>query len=274
MSFGPRPRVVDAEGVPMSALVAEVAQPRAVIVALPGEGATAAYFDCPSYPSLSLLRLGATVGFTVIALDRPGYGSSAPYPHAHACPEQRVRLGYAAVDRILGERPQGAGIFLMAHSHGCELALRMAAHHRGANLIGMELAGGGMHYQPDLAIEKIGPTAHLYPPEAQPEISHAAYEQEIASDWSRREFPALAAQVRIPVQFSVAEFENVWQCDPLALAKITAAFSASPHITTNYQPGAGHNLSLSYTAAAYHLKVLSFVEQCVVAREIPAPLLT
>jgi hypothetical protein len=35
----------------------------------------------------------------------------------------------------------------------------------------------------------------------------------------------------------------------------------------NEQVGAGHNLSLSVSAAAYHLKVLSFVEDCVVARQ-------
>jgi hypothetical protein len=33
----------------------------------------------------------------------------------------------------------------------------------------------------------------------------------------------------------------------------------------NEQVGAGHNLSLSVNAAAYHMKVLSFVEECAVA---------
>ncbi len=63
----------------------------------------------------------------MVALDRPGYGSSAPYPESVARPEQRVQLAYAAVDRILGERSRGAGVFLMGHSGGCELTMRMAA---------------------------------------------------------------------------------------------------------------------------------------------------
>ncbi|MGH7291060.1 MAG: alpha/beta hydrolase, partial [Myxococcota bacterium] len=42
--------------VPMSALVAEVPQPRAVIVAVHGGATSAAYFDCPGHPRLSLLR--------------------------------------------------------------------------------------------------------------------------------------------------------------------------------------------------------------------------
>ena len=94
----PRPRVVLVDGVPMSALIAEAAEPRAVVVALHGGASTAAYFDCPGHPSLSLLRIGADNGYTMVALDRPGYGSSAPYPDAMERPEQRVALAYGAID--------------------------------------------------------------------------------------------------------------------------------------------------------------------------------
>src|SRR6202044_4257149 len=111
----PQPRLVIVDGVPMSALVAEAADPRAVIVAIHGGGYTAKYFDCPGHPESSLLRAGVAQGYTVVALDRPGYGSSAPYPETMASPEQRTQLAYGAVDRILGEQPRGAGVFLMAH---------------------------------------------------------------------------------------------------------------------------------------------------------------
>jgi pimeloyl-ACP methyl ester carboxylesterase len=288
-SPGPRPRVVIVDGVPMSALVAEAPQPRAVVVALHGGGTTAAYFDCPGHPELSLLRLGASLGFTVVALDRPGYGSSAPYPEAMAHPEQRVRLAYAAVDRIVGQWPGGAGTFVVAHSNGCELALRMAADERGAKLIGIEIAGTGRHYHP-AARDVLGtasPTyrppglgellwhpTQLYPADVLGEITKSAtgapYEAPMVTTWPRHDFPALAAQVRVPVQFTVAEHERVWQSDPAALAEIGSMFSAAPRFVTNEQRGAGHNLSLGHTAAAYHLKVLSFAEECVVARENPA----
>src|ERR1700761_7362003 len=99
----PRPRVVIVDGVPMSALVTEAEKPKAVIVAIHGGGTTAIYFDCPGHPSFSLLRTGAAAGFTVVALDRPGYGSSAPYPEAVTQPEQRTDLAYRAIERILGQ---------------------------------------------------------------------------------------------------------------------------------------------------------------------------
>jgi pimeloyl-ACP methyl ester carboxylesterase len=273
----------------MSGLIAEVGEPRAVVVALHGGGTTSLYFDCPGHPSLSLLRLGTALGFTVIALDRPGYGASGPYPEAMVQPEQRVDLGYAAIDRILGERPRGAGLFVMAHSGGCELALRMAADERGDQLLGVELAGTGRHYHP--ASREVLKTAtrdhrpaglrellwhptQLYPPDVLSGITNSstapAYEETVVTSWARQDFPALAARVHVPVQFSVAEHERVWQSDSAALAEIAAMFSASPRFTLNEQVGAGHNLSLGYTAAAYHLKVFSFVEECVVARENPA----
>ena len=74
----PRPRVVLVDGVPMSGIVSFAEDPKAVVVAPHGGASTAAYFDCPGHPDLSLLRTGAAQGYTMVALDRPGYGSSAP----------------------------------------------------------------------------------------------------------------------------------------------------------------------------------------------------
>lgn len=282
----PRPRVVLVDGLPMSGLVAEAAEPRAVILAFHGGASTAAYFDCPGHPRLSLLRTGAALGFTVVALDRPGYGSSAPYPDAIERPEQRVALAYGALDKILGSISRGAGLFLLAHSNGCELALRMATDENRSDLLGIELGGTGLQYA-DAAIEILKsatptqrPTglrellwkpAHLYPAEVLTGITNsstgAAYEAPMVKSWPRQDFPALAAQVRVPAQFSFADHEKVWRSDADALAEIAALFTECPRFVLNEQVGAGHNLSLSVSAAAYHMKVLSFVEECVVGRQ-------
>ena len=284
----PRPRVVIVDGVPMSALVAEPDNPKAVIVAIHGGGTIAVYFDCPGQPSFSLLRAGAAAGFTVVALDRPGYGSSAPYPEAMVQPEQRVNLAYGAVDRILGQRPRGAGLFVMGHSGGCELTMRMAADERGADLLGIELAGTGRHYHP--AAREMLKTAtrdrrpsglrellwhpeRLYPAEVLTGVtvspSAPAYEDQMVSDWARETFPALAPAIRVPVHFSIAEHERVWQTDYSALSEITALFSGAPRFTVHRQPEAGHNMSLGHTAADYHAKVLSFADECVASRADP-----
>ncbi len=279
-----RPRMVSADGVPMSALVAEVPDPRAVVVALHGGGTTSIYFDCPGQPTLSLLRAGAALGYTVIALDRPGYGSSALYPEAMTEPEQRVRLAYLAVDRILGERGRGAGLFVLGHSNGCELAVRMAATDRGAELLGLELAGTGLRYQDAArtALSSAGPgqrpaglrellwePAALYPEAVLRGITNASsgapYEADMVASWPRRDFPALAAQVRAPVRFTFAEHEKVWESGPAAQREIRNIFTAADSFTSNHQLESGHNLSLGFSAAQYHQSVLSFVNDCATA---------
>jgi pimeloyl-ACP methyl ester carboxylesterase len=283
--MSPRPRVVLVDGVPMSGLVALADDPKAVVVAFHGGASTAAYFDCPGHPDLSLLRTGAAQGYTMVALDRPGYGASAPYPDAMARPEQRVALTRGAIDKMLGDNPRGAGLVLLGHSAGCELAVRLAAQKR-ADVIGLELAGTGVEYHPETAdILKTAtatqrPTglrdilwqpADLYPDDVLSGMTNSAkgalYEVDMTKAWPRQDFPALAAQVQVPVQFTVAEYERVWRSDPETLAQIGAMFTSSPRFTINEQAGTGHNLSLSFSAAAYHATVLSFVGECVAAQQ-------
>lgn len=279
MNTSPRPRVVLVDGVPMSALVAEAEQPRAVIVAIHGGATSAAYFDCPGHPRLSLLRLAASQGMTAIALDRPGYGASALYGDDFFDPDRRVDAAYGVVDKILADGARGAGIFVLGHSAGCELAVRMAVAQRG--IIGLELAGTGLRYA-QAAKEIIGratatsrPTGlrellwqptELYPPDVLTGALSAqgvAYESEVTENWARRDFPDLAAQVRVPVEFSAAEHERVWDATPEALAAVAALFTATPRIVVNELTCSGHNLSVGLNADVYHQRVLSFVDECV-----------
>jgi pimeloyl-ACP methyl ester carboxylesterase len=277
-----RPRVVLVDGVPMSGLVATVANPRAVIVAIHGGATSSAYFDCPGHPELSLLRAAAASGFTAIALDRPGYGASALHQEQFTDPQQRVAFAHSAVDKILGGSARGAGLFVVGHSAGCELALRMTVAERNG-VIGMELAGTGLRYRDEaLAIIKDAtvtsrpaglrdllwqPTA-LYPPEVLTGALSAPgvpYEGEVTANWARRDFGELAARVTVPVGFSVADHEKVWESTPEACAAIMAQFSAAPRVQLNEMADSGHNLSVGLTAAIYHQRVLSHVEECIAA---------
>lgn len=282
----PVPCTADVDGIPMSALLAEAIDPRATVIAIHGGATTSAYYDCPGHPRLSLLRLGAALGFTVIALDRPGFGSSAPHADLMTDPDHRAHLTYETVDRILDSRRRGAGLFVLAHSAGCELALRMACHDRGPQLLGLEIAGTGRRHQPaardilrrpelsDIrkgVRELLWQTAHLYPAEVIDGAVRGSwsptYEAVVVANWSRVDFPTLAAQVTVPVRFSLADHEAFWEAGQAGLADVAALFTASPRVIVNEQRDCGHNLSLSLTAAAYHLGVLSFVEECVVRRE-------
>lgn len=271
----PHPRVVMVDGVPMSALVAESSDPRAVVVALHGGATTSAYFDCPGHPELSLLRIAVNRGYSVVALDRPGYGASAAYPDAMAHADQRVALAFGAIQRIAG----AADLFVLGHSMGCELALHLAV--QRPEVLGVSLAGTGRRYhaaaqellkdaspanRPRGLRELLWEPARLYPPDvigSGLSAGGTAYEGNVVKTWSRQDFPALAAQTKVPVQFLAGEYENVWESDAEALAAIGAMFTESPHVETGELADSGHNLSVGLTAQTYHRKVLSFADECV-----------
>ncbi len=276
----------------MSALVSEVPRPRAVVVALHGGAVTAGYFDSRAQPRLSLLLTGAALGFTVIALDRPGYGASAPYADRMSAVASRIDLAYATIEEFLAGRPRGAGVFLMAHSMGCVLAVQMAADSRGQDLLGLEIAGIGLRPH-DAADAFMGPLTrggrqagagrgafrdalwappHLYPAGAAGAVTVSpspGYEGDDVRGWIDS-FPSLAAAVRVPVHYSLGDHERVWSCGPAALAEVASLFRASPRVVTAEQADAGHNLSLGLSALAYHLKVLSFAEECALGRSLGA----
>ncbi|MEU5755914.1 alpha/beta fold hydrolase [Streptomyces sp. NPDC047829] len=287
LTAGVQREVVDVHGVPASALVAEVAHPRAVIVALHGGATTSTYFDHPGHPQLSLLRAAAAAGFTVIALDRPGYGSSAGHEESLHTPRQRTDYAFAAVDALLEGRDRGLGVFLWAHSAGCELTIRMASDTRGADLLGVELAGMGRHHHPRVltAMEEwrdnpnrtrpnlrsaLWDPPHAYPPDVYGGrgigANSPSYEGH-RENW-QEEFARLAGRVPVPVHLTLAEYEQVWANGPEGLADLASMFTAAPRLVLHEQAGAGHNTSVGRTALAYHLHVLAFVEEC--ALGVPA----
>ncbi|MFD8820487.1 alpha/beta hydrolase, partial [Streptomyces sp. NPDC059627] len=144
-TFRAREITLDAAGIPLSALIAEPpsGRPRAVVVAVHGGGMRAGYFDSRARPGLSLLALGADLGYTVLAVDRPGYGSSAPHlPRGPGLAAQAVTLHDGLAD-FAATHDTGAGIFLVAHSNGGKLALAAAAEERGRSLIGLDISGLG-----------------------------------------------------------------------------------------------------------------------------------
>ncbi|MBH0780780.1 alpha/beta hydrolase [Nocardia bovistercoris] len=276
----------EVDGIPVSGLLVEAESPRAVVVALHGGATSSAYFDCPGHPELSLLRVAERLGYTVLALDRPGYGDSRPFADRLDTPGRRVDLMYGAVGEILGARPRGAGLFLFAHSAGCELAIRMAGDARAAEVIGLEIAGTGRTHQPEAhrllwgradGSRPVGlgsllwHPGRIYPPDLVGGAAIAAtgtqLEAATIANWAENIFPQVAARVRVPVHYTLGEFEKVWCNTAEDMTEIGALFEAAPRVVLNQQPNTGHNSSLGYTATAYHLRVLSFAEECVVAAE-------
>ncbi len=151
------------------------------------------------------------------------------------------------------------------------------------DVIGVEIAGTGLRYSPTAKAivgqatltsrpaglrDLLWQPTELYPPEVLTGALSApgvAYEAKVTKYWTRQDFPEIAAHVRVPVQFSVAEHESVWESTPEAVATIAALFTSSPRVVVNEVQDSGHNVSVALSADVYHRTVLSFIEQCIVA---------
>lgn len=273
------PGEVVALGHRIPVLTAFAEEPRAVILALHGGAASKEYFDSPVDPAHSLLRLGPALGFSVIAPDRPGYGTDDGA--GRLGPRARTDLLYGVLEGALDSRPTGHGVFLLCHSMGCISGLRMAADHRAASsLLGIELSGtgltrdpradgvlGGGHVAPDrnrLGRLIWGPE-ELYPAGARSTMRRLALppsEAEDTAGWPT-ELPGLAARVTVPVRYALAEHESWWRPGRPGLDEVRALFTAAPRVETAIEAAAGHNISIGRTARAYHLRALAFAELCI-----------
>ena len=279
---------VDAGEVSLSGLLGEPEHepPRAAVVALHGGGMHAGYFDARTGPGLSLLELAPSLGYTVLALDRPGYGlSAARLPQGRTVRDQAADVAGALQD-FAARFPTGAGILLLAHSFGGKVAIATAADLTDGDLLGLDLSGIGHVYDiepqdlPDSTRNggwrrNWGPL-HLYPPntfraDTLPVEPMPPRESADAARWPSL-FRELAPRVRVPVRLTFAQHESWWRHDPATLTDLTRAFSSAPRVLTDRQPHAGHNLSLGWAARAYHLRALAFLEECLTARTtLPRP---
>ncbi len=268
--------------------------PRALLVALHGGTYTSKYFDTPSS---SLLEFCASLGYSILALDRPGYGTATSIPFDQLSFDGQVPILQQALKEIWDSYgQQSAGMFLIGHSIGGMISLLLAAENPHERLIGMNMTGAGGLYNEqtkvafasvvsdaptvmmDIAIKVMamyGPT-WSYPEEQghydpERDVPTAAIELVEAQKWGAR-LPQVAAKVRVPVQFIVPEYDHVWRGDAEALNHVAEIFTAAPFVDMGIQRLAGHSVELHTLARAFYMKILAFVEECILYHSIRSSL--
>lgn len=263
---------------------------RGTMVALHGGGSRAAYWHRENAPDASLPLLGASLGWTVLAVDRPGYGDSARDARARRNLDGQADLLFGLLDVLpayLGA-DHGAGVFLAAHSMGGILALRMGAAEAGRDLLGMAVGGVPLRYSPAKAeaMALVPTDRDFVPPMRAPGTGPETFfgppgsydpalltrDGRIGAPVPTAEFvdardnpltlPGVLGKVRVPVHWTVAEFESSNQAGPAVLDEAGRLLGQAPRVELHTQPGVGHNLSLHYAARAYHLRVMAFAEEC------------
>jgi len=280
----------DISGITISGLVAAPpTHPRATVLALHGGGYSAGYWDDPLESGASLLRLGAQLGYRVVAVDRPGYGASyGLVADAVRANRQAALIGELGT-RLAAEGALGAGLFLIGHSQGSVIAVHLAADDALPDLLGLEIAGLPYRFRSELVdLEVLTATDFLPynpwerrrnlfygPADTFDQRAEAADEAVIrpipaaeiidAVD-APRTLPLLAPKITVPVQYTVAEFEVSSEGGLGVLEDVRPLFSASPRFVPQAQMGSGHNISLHRVARAYHLRAFAFFDEVLAGR--------
>ncbi|WP_439677062.1 alpha/beta hydrolase [Embleya sp. MST-111070] len=307
----------DIAGTTLSGLLARPGagvRPRGLLLAIHGGGSRAAYWHRDGAPDGSLLLLGAALGWTVLAIDRPGYGASAGLDRARQGLDAQADALFALVEELTtgaldaapdpGEVPGGdpdpsaaadpaaparLPVFVVAHSMGAVLALRMGADKRGHDLLGLAVAGVPLRYTPARLAEfaavptdgdfvpstgGAAPDAFFGPPgsydpalltRAGRVVAPVPMAEFVDVRESPNTLPDVLARVTPAVHWTVAEFERSHPSGPEVPALARESLRRARTVETYTQRGVGHNISLHHAARAYHLRVLAFAEECLLA---------
>jgi pimeloyl-ACP methyl ester carboxylesterase len=183
-------------------------------------------------------------------------------------------------------------VFLMGHSFGALLVVRVAAREAADCVAAIDVAGLPVQWRPEVraAIEArlrgepsafssrqsrlalyFGPpgTFDPYVLDVESTLLQRVPRIEVeASLDSVRILQEYAPLVRMPVQYTVAQYEGSIAGGQLALARGRALFTAAPRVASYLQANAGHNVSLHKVGRAYHLRAFAFFEE-VLASIVP-----
>jgi len=256
---------------------------KGLIVAIHGGGYTSKYFDTPGQSALELV---ARLGYDVVAIDRPGYGSNADWILGF---DEQVAILQDAVDWAVGRYGTPAGqVFLYGHSIGGMLSLLMAnaSPHRYS---GVHMTGSGAVYH-ERAFE--GLSARIADPATgthsmSPQAARRAVFMAPVGGWDdavarldpERDVPSVVAELRdalqwpqrlrteagrarVPVQFVVPQYDGLWRADADAMQGLDALFAGAPFSDVYVQRGAGHSVELHRLYRAHVLRMAAFADEC------------
>ncbi|KAL2784639.1 Alpha/Beta hydrolase protein [Aspergillus keveii] len=275
-----------------------------LVVCIPGGSYGAEYFDVSG--AQSVLNLSKSLKIPVIAIDRPGYGSSTLAPNDETAPTYAQAQGrflnstvFPALWQEFGHVAKASAVVLLSHSIGAMMATIAAGSYTGregyplAGLItsgiGSELVEGPrqgmlhllsepaelMHFEatPKDAIMLQLPHMNLAPVDMCDYTDRLnrpvprAELQDINTTWLDY-WKGYSTSVTVPVFHGLGEFDGLWTCSPTTLDVYKSAFAYSPKVTSEMIPMAPHCMEMSFQSHAWYMKCFAFAVECTVSRSL------
>jgi pimeloyl-ACP methyl ester carboxylesterase len=281
------------DGVRITAHVSPPAEPSAdlpLIVALHGGTYTSDYFRIAGGPLGSFVDIARRNGFTILSVDRPGYGGSDLIPEETNTFSEQARILDDAITAFQEHIPTNSGAVLVGHSIGGMVALEIAARPTTWPLVGAAVSGMGARVPVGGAAEKLGSlplegVVDLPVPEREQlwygpagsvteEAKQKArtsfapapmVELTYASTWAATRLTDVAPQIRVPVHHAMAEFDALWDPSPEARLLFLSAFKPTQRVHSEIVAGVGHCIDHHRLGAALHLRQLAFAHECAFA---------
>jgi len=224
----------------------------------------------------------------VLAVDRPGYGASQDFDPTRLGLDSQVEFFFDAIETWSRENEFSGPTFVIGHSIGGILTLLMAAHARGSRLSGVDVLGVPFKFPETEAGAEVNSWSMtgthvpfpdeearkwlMYGPESTYDAAAFAHDSTLPRPMPVAEYrDALAMpaawtdvlpRIRLPVQFTLAEFEVMQSTGWSTLRDVEALLHNSTNVAVRLQKASGHNASDHRIARAYHMRAIAFFEEC------------
>ncbi|MGB6580829.1 MAG: alpha/beta hydrolase family protein [Streptosporangiaceae bacterium] len=259
-----------------------------LLVALHGGTYTSQYFGVAGGPSGSFLDIAGRNGFSVLTIDRPGYGESTLLSEEENTFARQAEILDGVIAEALELWP-APGVVLVGHSIGGMISLEIAARHPRWPLVAVATSGNGARIPAGGAAEALGslplsgvvdlPVAErdgvMFGPagsftDASRNAAHGSYaptpfvELVLAPVWARERLSAVAAAVEVPVQTVLAAHDALWDSSAAALADYQSRFTSPASATV--LPFTGHSIDHHLMGVALDLMQLGFAQESMALR--------
>lgn len=261
-----------------------------LIVAIHGGTYTSEYYDLDEF---SLVSRAESLGFPILAIDRPGYGQTEALAPDELSHDGNSRVIEAIVADFWNAQPGSCpGVVLIGHSIGGAIAAAIAARRPAWPLLGVAMSGVGLHHAEGNSddLRALGGGSHLSPP---PEFKNSRMfgpKGSLAADVMERSrradapapiqdivdivrtWPSAAAsllsEIVVPVHYRQAEWDAMWKVDAAEIEGFEKACTGAPWVDAGIMRHTGHCIDFHRVGAAFQLEQLAFAIKCVVQAEL------